>query len=199
VTHLRSLKVSHTQNTIWNRRWFRVSYNYLLPFDKLAGKRWPRLTSGWNLVGITRFATGFPIYLFETDDHSLLGISSNTDTPNFLRGNLNLTDPRKANASNSVPSFNTVLFTPSAIGSEGTANKAFFHGPGTNNFDMSLLKDVRLTERTKLQFRREFFNIFNHAQFNNPGRNTDAGPSFFGIVTSARPGRIGQVALKILF
>jgi hypothetical protein len=138
--------------------------------------------------------------MYEGDDHSLLGdFNQTTDTPDFLGGSLNFKDPRQANVGNGVPYFNTALFAPSAIGHIGTANKAFFHGPGINNFDMSLLKDVKLAERSRLEFRFEFFNIFNHAQFNNPGGNITSGPSSFGIINSARPGRIGQIAVKFLF
>ena len=104
-----------------------------------------------------------------------------------------------ANVSTGIPYFNTALFTPSAIGFEGTANRAFFHGPGLNNFDMSLLKDVKLAERSSIQLRFEFFNIFNHAQFYDPSGNITSGPSSFGIINSARPGRIGQIAIKFLF
>jgi hypothetical protein len=119
---------------------FVVSYSYLLPFDRLAGNSRPRLTSGWRVEGITHFATGFPIIMYEGDDHSLLGNSGGTDTPSFLGGNLNFTNPRKANVGvigangSPVPYFNTALFQPSAIGFEGSANKAFFHGPGLNNW-----------------------------------------------------------------
>jgi len=179
---------------------FVVSYSYLLPFDKLAGDHWRSLTSDWQLVGITHFSTGFPIGLYESDDHSLLGNAGSADTPDFLGGSLNFQNPRKANANTGVPYFNTALFVPSAIGSEGTSNRAFFHGPGTNNFDMSLLKHVKLGEQRSLEFRFEFFNVFNHAQFLNPGNtNVDAGPTSFGIINAAGPGRIGQVAIKFAF
>jgi len=178
---------------------FVVSYSYVLPFDRLVDGRDNRLTSGWSVVGITHLATGFPIVMGETDDHSLLGNTLGADTPDFLGGNLNFQNPRKANVTTGVPYFNTALFAPSAIGQEGSANRAFFHGPGFNRFDMSLLKDTKLTERSSLQVRAEFFNVFNHAQFTNPSGNITAGPSAFGIINSAQPGRIGQLALKILF
>lgn len=178
---------------------FVASYTYQLPLDTLAGNRWLRLTGGWKLVGITHFATGFPIVMYETDDHSLIGNGGGTDTPDFLGGNLDFKNPRNANVANGIPYFNTALFAPSAIGKEGTANRAFFHGPGLNNFDMSLIKDTAITERVNMQFRAEFFNVFNHAQFNNPGGNITGGPSSFGIIGSARPGRIGQLALKLVF
>jgi hypothetical protein len=178
---------------------FVFSYSYDLPFDKLAGNRALRLTKGWQLVGITHLASGFPIELLETDDHSLLGNSGSTDTPDVMTGSLDFKNPRNANVANGIPYFNTSLFSPSPIGYEGTANKAYFHGPGIANYDMSLLKTTAITERISAQFRAEFFNIFNHAQFLNPGGNVNAGPSSFGIINSARPGRIGQLALKITF
>ncbi len=176
---------------------FVVSYIYALPFDKLARGR-PRLTSGWKFVGVTRFTTGLPVILSEVDDNSLLGIGGSAagsaiDTPDFLGGNLNFTDPRTGK-----PYFNTSLFRPGRLGHLGTANRDFFHGPGLNNFDLSLQKDTRLTESKTLEFRAEFFNPFNHAQFNNPSGNIN-NSGVFGLVTSARDPRIGQVAVKFLF
>lgn len=181
---------------------FVVSYNYELPFDKLW--RPNRLTSGWNLSGITRFATGFPVTIQENDDHALIGDFStgpngNTvDEPNFTPGSLQITDPRKENLQNLTnPYFNTGLFSLEKIGQLGTSSRRFFHGPGTNNWDLALLKDVRLTESKTLQFRAEFFNAFNHAQFGGPQGNIQNGS--FGFVTSANDPRIGQVAIKFLF
>ena len=66
-----------------------------------------------------------------------------------------------------------------------------------NNWDMSLHKDTALRERMSLQFRAEFFNILNHSQFLNPKGNFSS--SQFGLVTSARSPRIGQLSLKLLF
>ena len=175
---------------------FVVSYHYDLPFDRLWRRN--RLTTGWTITGITRFATGLPVYLVENDDHSLLGTQytgpngNGVDTPNYTPGNLQFNNPRSGS-----PYFNINLFTPEAIGQLGTANKRFFHGPGLDNWDFALLKDTHITESTLLQFRFEFFNIFNHAQFMNP--SGDILNSSFGFVTAARDPRIGQVALKLLF
>jgi hypothetical protein len=73
----------------------------------------------------------------------------------------------------------------------------FFTGPGINNFDMALLKDTRIHEAMKVEFRVEAFNIFNHAQFGGPdGTFTD---SQFGYVQSAAPPRLMQGALKFAF
>jgi methionyl-tRNA synthetase len=62
---------------------------------------------------------------------------------------------------------------------------------------MALIKDLKLTESKELQFRAEFFNIFNHAQFQGPVGNFLS--SDFGFVTKANDGRIGQVAVKFTF
>jgi len=72
-----------------------------------------------------------------------------------------------------------------------------FHGPGLNNWDFSLHKTTRITERMSAEFRAEFFNVFNHAQFGNPSGNLASGS--FGKVTGAREPRIGQLALKFYF
>jgi hypothetical protein len=66
-----------------------------------------------------------------------------------------------------------------------------------DNTDLSLVKSVRVNERFGLDIRAEFFNAFNHAQFNNPTGNLAS--STFGRVTGARDPRIGQVALKVRF
>jgi carboxypeptidase family protein/TonB-dependent receptor-like protein len=177
---------------------FVVSYDYELPFNRLFGSRSPRLTSGWRMVGITRFTTGLPVTMANGSDGSLLGtfgsgIGPGLDLPNYNGGNLKFTDPRSGQ-----PYFDKSLFSPEALGVLGDSNRRFFHGPGINNWDLGLIKDLKLTERVNCQFRAEFFNVFNHAQFNNPGGNITH-PGTFGLVTSARDPRIGQVAIKFLF
>jgi len=175
---------------------FVTSYNYNLPIDKLGSNR---LTKGWALSGITRFATGLPVIVYENDNNSLLGttlsgpIPLGLDVPNYTGGPVKTFDPRGANQQ----FFQTSGFTPETVGQLGNSRRRFFHGPGINNWDMALLKDTKLTERLNLQFRAEFFNIYNHAQFNYVQGNIDAGN--FGQATSAAPPRIGQLSLKLNF
>jgi hypothetical protein len=121
------------------------------------------------------------------------------DTPNQVAP-IVIEDPRKTGGQY----FNPSAFGPSALGSEGNARRRYFHGPGINNFDFALLKDTRITERFDLQFRGEFFNIFNHAQFLTPSGITGfsggtATSSSFGQVPGTLPGRIGQLSLKLYF
>jgi hypothetical protein len=186
---------------------FVISYDYQLPFDRLGGPT--KLVKGWRLSGITRFSTGLPVTLVETDDNSLLGTSSAgaislpVDTPNYTPGSLSITDPRTGN-----PYFNTSLFSPETIGTLGTSRRRFFSGPGLNNWDMALLKDTAIKEGMNLEFRVELFNAFNHAQFGQPDGNINDTQQVdtetnrlkgFGAIQTANPPRIMQLSLKLLF
>jgi len=180
------------------------SYTARLPFDKLlhADSGWSRrVAGGWQVSGITTFATGLPVSITEGRDVSLAG-SSGTDEPNFTPGKvLNNTNPRSQldSQGNLVnPYFNLSLFSKEALGQIGNSARRFFHGPGLNNWDMALLKDVPLTESKQLQLRFEAFNTFNHAQFENPGGNIDSAFSF-GRVTLARDPRVLQLGAKFSF
>jgi hypothetical protein len=178
-----------------------VSYTVQLPFDRLSGGRGKRLTAGWALSGITTFAKGEPVQLSETDDNSLSGTFAATiDVPSYNPGNGPLFINKNPRNSAGQPYFNPNYFQPEPLGQVGNAMRRYFSGPGINNFDIALLKDTQITERTAVQFRAEAFNVFNHAQFMNPSgdvNNTSAGG--FGFVTAARDPRIMQLALKVLF
>jgi hypothetical protein len=190
---------------------FVASYSYTLPIDKLPGPS--RLTNGWAISGITKFATGLPVTLVETDDQSLLGtgfggpITLPVDTPELTGVPLVITNPRNAIGGVQGYYFNPSAFGPSALGTEGDARRRYFHGPGINNWDFALLKNTMITERFSLQFRAEFFNIFNHTQFLGPSGITGFGPGptftpssqSFGIVAGAAQPRIGQLSLKLNF
>jgi len=169
---------------------FVMSYSYDLPFTKSAHGVQGKLLSGWTVTGITRFTTGFPVTLSESDDASLCGCGG-ADVPNYNGQPIHFLDIRKTGQW-----FDTSPFSPEAQGVFGNSNRRFFHGPGTNNWDFSLHKSTPITEKTNLEFRAEFFNVFNHAQFS--GVTGDILGSF-GLVTGARAPRIGQVALKFSF
>lgn len=187
---------------------FVASYNYRLPIDKLSGPS--RLTHGWAISGITKFATGLPVTLVETDDQSLLGtgfggpITLPVDTPELTGVPLVISNPRKVINGIQGYYFNPSAFGPSTLGTEGDARRRYFHGPGINNWDFALLKDTQITERFSLQFRGEFFNLFNHTQFLTPSGITGfsgglATSASFGQVSGTLPGRIGQLSLKLYF
>jgi hypothetical protein len=180
---------------------FVVSYIWAIPFDRLFAGAPKRLTRGWQLQGITRFATGFPIQMNQSSGDASLAGSPSTDMPNLV-GPIHTMNPR---SSSSFTYFDTSAFaqntcndpTDPGCGTFGTANRRFFHGPGINNTDLGLTKRVPITEQMALEFRAEFFNIFNHAQFLSPSGNISS--DSFGNVTNARAPRIGQISAKFFW
>ena len=175
---------------------FVVSYNWAIPFDRTFARAPKRLTQGWQIGGITRFSSGFPITIHQSQgDYSLIGESA-TDTPDVI-SKIQTQDPRNAGPNGPNTYFLPGSFTSEQLGQFGTANRRFFHGPGILNTDLTVMKDTRITESVALQIRAEWFNVFNHAQFNNP--SGDYSSSNFGVVTSARDPRIGQFSAKLLW
>jgi hypothetical protein len=184
---------------------FVVSYIWAIPFDKAFGNAPKRLTQGWQIQGITRFSTGFPIQMNQNNGDASLAGSSATDMPNRV-GPVQIVNPRDVNTQ--CPSYDPTIpgsgtgcyFLPTAfavnanLGTFGTANRRFFHGPGFNNTDFGITKRTVIHENFAFDLRLEFFNVFNHAQFMNPTGNIS--DSNFGIVTQARDPRIGQVSAK---
>jgi hypothetical protein len=97
---------------------FIASYSYEIPFDRLAAGKYPRLTRGWVNTGVTRSATGLPVWIRENDDRSLLGTrftgptSQGIDEPDFTPGPLNIADPRLYDpVTDTNPYFNRSLFS----------------------------------------------------------------------------------------
>jgi hypothetical protein len=180
---------------------FVLSYEYQLPFDTLFHP--DRLTRGWSLSGITRFASGFPVTMVNNGDNSLLGTNPNginnssIDEPDYNGGALQLNHNPRTDGNKY---FSTAAFSMNALGTPGTAKRRFFYGPGADNYDMAVAKNLPLTESKSLLFRVEAFNILNHTQFNGPSAvDGDIGSSTFGDAISAASPRIMQAALKLNF
>jgi hypothetical protein len=181
---------------------FVASYTLALPFESLL-KRSNRLIDEWSISGTTRFATGFPVTLYDNSDNSLLGTLGNgvnnylLDTPQYLSGPLQI----NTNGRNGRPAFHTTLFPEENPGELGNAKRRNFYGPGINNFDLTVQKLLRLTEAKSLEFRLEAFNAFNHAQFYGPasvdGQVEDT--LNFGRIVSAAAPRLVQLAAKFTF
>ena len=192
------------------RQNFVASYTYKVPFASLFHdhNRW---TEGWSISGTTRFSTGFPVTLMNPNDTSLIGTFGNginnltVDELDFTPGPLGLDQ----NPRNGKPYFNTSLFSlppdNSAAGDRiantiGNSGRRFFSGPGINNFDLTVQKDLRLSESKIFEFRVEAFNAFNHTQFYGPlAVDGNINDSTFGYVVSAAAPRLIQLGAKILF
>lgn len=86
------------------------------------------------------------------------------------------------------------------LGTVGNSKRRFFYGPGEDNYDMAIAKNLRITGSTSILFRLDALNIFNHTQFNGPSSvDGDIGSTTFGDVISAAAPRILQGALKLSF
>jgi hypothetical protein len=180
---------------------FVASYQYNLPFERFFGHM-KGVTTGWQISGITRINSGFPVSLHSDGDNSLMGSVPNgvnnysLDLPDYNGQPLDI----NGNPGNGKPYFNIKAFSLNALGTPGDASRRSFIGPGEINFDLALLKTIRFTESKTLQIRFEAFNAFNHANFFGPAAiNGDISSALFGQVVTASPPREVQVAAKFFF
>ena len=178
------------------RHRFVVSYVWELPIAKYEGFRGKAL-NGWSVSGITTFQSGFPIRITSQDDVELQS-SFDFETPGEpnVTGPFHSWDPRKHNGYG----FDPGLFTNGTVtpGTIGNAPRTICCGPGLNNWEFGFLKNTPVSERMRVEFRGEIFNVFNHSQFYQPDGNFTDG-SDFGRVKRAREPRLVQLALKLFF
>jgi Carboxypeptidase regulatory-like domain/TonB-dependent Receptor Plug Domain len=175
---------------------FVASFGYELPMGRgrALGGNWNRaidgFLGGWQINGILTVQSGLPFTVFAPSAPSC-GCSINDPRPDLIG------DPSR---SHKGPNgwFNPAAFTDPA-NSYGTSPRNLIIGPGYGNFDASLFKKFKITERQQLVFRAEFFNILNRTNFQNPVSSANASWQSGGILTQNYPARIGQVALKYTF
>jgi hypothetical protein len=177
-----------------------LSYYWQLPIPQLPGFAGV-LAQGWAVSGITTFQSGFPLRIFSSADTEL---ENSFDF--LLPGEPDLVAPFKTLDPRGPGhlAFDPSSFaSPPRLGVIGNSPRTLCCGPGVNNFDVALLKETTLKEPMKVQFRAEFFNLVNHAQFLNPnaapGASSDFAASNFGQVVRARDPRLVQLALKFIF
>ncbi len=156
------------------------------------------LASGWSLNSILTLQSGFPF----TPQLSY-NPSNNGDTKNPVRPFVNpaFTGPVIIGSPNQWFNPAAFLAPPNASGFYGNLGRDTLIGPGLATWDLSAIKDTRIHERLSLQFRAEFFNILNHANFNTPNAVvfTPSGTSpTAGVITStSTTSRQIQFALKL--
>jgi Carboxypeptidase regulatory-like domain/TonB dependent receptor len=184
------------------RNRFVFSYLYELPIGH--GKRafgnasgvLDEIIGGWQVGGITSVSSG---NWFTILDANGVANSDGQQRPDLIG------DPRGTPCV-AHTFFNTCAFTDPAQGSFGDVHRNSVQGPGYQIWDFSLFKNFSVTERAKLEFRAEFFNVFNHPnlQFAKSGpqnsiNTTTFGTPAFGFLTAARDPRQVQLALKLSF
>ncbi|HWQ55186.1 MAG TPA: TonB-dependent receptor [Bryobacteraceae bacterium] len=175
-----------------------ISYSYELPWGR--GKKWlsgisrpvDALVGGWSINGITSFRSGAPLAV-------RVGTSRlNTGTTN--RADITCSSVPKPKRVEQW--FDTSCFADPAPFAFGNSGIGHVRGPGLHNWDFSIFKQFSVTERSRFEFRGEFFNLFNmpHFRINNNTDNTTLGTSSFGRISStALPGREIQLGAKFSF
>ena len=176
-----------------HRHRFTTSWVMDLPGQSLEGPvKW--VLGGWQWTGVMQFQTGRPFTITSGRDNSLDGISNDRAK---LTG---LPIDAPAGSAQTVW-FNAAGFTFNDLGTFGDVPKGFLYGPSLHSWDMGLFKNFRITNDSNVQFRAEFFNIFNQVNFDLPNRSVSGGG--FGSITRTDPGfgdpRIVQFGLKFVF
>ena len=157
-----------------------VNYTWQLPFghakNHSRGTAAGLLVGGWTVSGITTLSSGLPFDIFTNFDTEHTGLAARPDL------NPGASVPPSSNPRTQTgPSL--ALFSVPAFGSGGNLGRNHFRGPGINNSDAVLDKQVGIHERVKLDMRFEFYNLFNRVQFNQPD-NLLADTTVFGHSTS---------------
>ena len=192
---------------------FTLSLVKSLPFDR-AGFLWPvsqKLTSGWQILNITTLTTGFPFSVYSGIQQTGMG-SGGADRPDQI-GRPALSTSRTVRedyfgeGSNNADFFQIPIGVPGGTGPNqgvfGTLGRDTFRGPDYHDLDFSLIKDTSFgqrgnTEAAVLQFRAEFFNVFNFVNFGLP-LNIIRGTGFGIINKTAGTSRQIQFTLRLIF
>jgi hypothetical protein len=203
-----------------------INYNWDIPVGKLGNNMiGNKLLKGWNLSGVTTIQDGTPLTITDTRNGTAFSALSAFGSSILPRAQLSSTLTSYADATTtgrdadrigldagSARWFNTTAFAAGAPlvsnnGGDaaarvwGNAGIAIAQGPGQFNFDMSLIKNTKvggINENGMLQFRAEFYNVFNHTQFNNPAVGVQGG-NFGQISSTSVAPRLIQAALKYTF
>jgi len=159
------------------------------------------LTAGWQLLGIGTFTSGLPFTVYSGAQQTDLG-SLGADRPDLVGSPVFSTNRTVREDYFGLGANNTSYFSI-PTGQFGTLGRNTFRGPGLGNFDMALIKDTPIAtrngaERASLQFRTEFFNVFNIANFGLPS-NIVLGPGFGEISRTASTSRQIQFSLKVIY
>jgi hypothetical protein len=199
------------------RHYIAFSGSWELPFNKLWENGPKRLTRGWTVYPIVTYHTGAPMTIFAGlntspthpgpsgagDQGLILANQVNTVTYFNPKQTQTLSNPNFGQDTSGNFYFNPAAFSADFSGlapgqfSYGTSGRNEYRGPDRINVDLSLAKTTNITEKTKLEIRADFFNAFNHAEFQNP--STNIGSATFGQISSTFDPRIIQLAARFTF
>ncbi len=174
-----------------------LSFNAIYDLPWGPHRRWlqsglvSKFLGGWQLssLGVVR---GGPVYGVSTQTNTCNCFSAGPQRPDLLR------DPALQSSERDINRwFDLTAFAQPGPYLFGTAARSVGRAPGATTIDFGMNKNFQIAERYRVQFRSEFFNMFNHANFGIPG--TTMNTSTFGTITTAADGRVVQLALKVYF
>ncbi|MGH9827139.1 MAG: hypothetical protein ACREDR_28260, partial [Blastocatellia bacterium] len=172
-----------------------------LPIPKYDGFK-GKAADGWGVSAIITYQSGFPIRMQTQDDPELQNsiFFESANTPETT-GPVPFTNPKVVQSFSGVKGnyyFNPTNISDPAPGTFGNLPHAFCCGPAISNTDLVISKKTPINERWNTEFRAEFYNAWNHTQFNNPDGNfTD---STYGQILKVREDpRVIQFGFKVLF
>ena len=187
-----------------------VNFIYDVPFFRSSSNGFLKNTiGGWELTGIVTMESGAPINLGVSGSNICGTVANCAVRPNQV-GAINYphTATTLSSGNNTVQWFDPSAFAINFI--PGTTTAAFgnvakdsLRGPGRDNWNMALFKNIAFTERLHSEFRFEAYNVWNHTQFrgdvNGGGINTAIGGTDVGKITSAYDARTMQLGVKLIF
>jgi hypothetical protein len=201
IYHANFKRLDHGPSDFDHRNVVSVSYVYVFPTVKDAPGAVRFLINGWQTSGLLQSRSGDPLTI-GSNSNNASGSGQNRDRA-VLVGN-----PYGGNACGSLTPckswLNPASFQNNPAGTYGNIVKGSFIGPRYTDWDMALMRNFSLAEKAFLQFRVEYFNIFNHTNFGDPGTTNN---SSIGRITGTAPQngaaandpRIAQFSLKLLF
>ncbi len=185
-----------------------ASYVWDLPrFTGVSNSLVRSVLGGWEWSGIYSITSGDPLTILAGTDRSETNLGADRvdyiGSPDQFGGVAPSSQRQGCHSTDKhcVAWLNTSLFALPAIGQYGNVGKGSFTGPGRWNVDMGLIRNfvpMSSHENIRLQFRGEFFNVFNHTELNDPDVSFNKNPNFGGIRSAADP-RIIQLGAKMFF
>jgi len=175
-----------------------ASYIYEIPLFRHSAPVLKNTLGGWQVSGIATFQSGLPVGVtsglgLDWGGLGILGSSASSPRPDLVA------DPNAGAPHTMAQWFNGSAFAAVAPGlvRPGNASPRVVNGPGLQRWDISLMKNFRVSERYRLQLRGEAFNAFNHTNWGSPGGSL--GATTYNVISSAREPRRIQLAARFSF
>ena len=189
---MRKLDAEKALSSYDHRHRFVSRFMYQIPVVRTWSRGLTTLLGNWQFGGIATLQSGAPFTVVNGVDRANIGAGP-AQRPDLLR-NPNLPSDQR----DPQHWFDTSAFAQPAPFTFGSAGRNIVYSPGLTNFDMSLQRNFNVREGKRVEFRWQVFNIFNHPNFDLPGRIAFSS-SFGRIFSTAEPSRQMQFGLKFVY